>query len=283
MRSAAWSPTCATTSSRTVNQPLAVLAEGRVRRRLRRAGRERPRAPSRASASRSRRSSHGAPRRHAVPGPEPHPDRWRCRAATSRATSCTRLFEAAYWQRFQVELPEIRPVLVNLHTAVIGKRRPVAARGRSTPPSRARASPRRCGRTAPVWFDGRWLETPVYRREQLAEGRRLRRPGDRRAARLHDRDRAGKSGRDGRDRQSDHLGMRLACEITMPRSGEPDCHPARKRKDDLDASKTAGISSQALCSNRIEALCFAYFHLGLQMKVGRPPAETGGLFRGTRQ
>ncbi len=29
-----------------------------------------------------------------------------------------RLFEAAYWQRFQVELTEIRPVLVNLHTAV---------------------------------------------------------------------------------------------------------------------------------------------------------------------
>jgi N-methylhydantoinase A len=29
-------------------------------------------------------------------------------------------FEAAYWQRFGVELSEIRPVLVNLHTAVIG-------------------------------------------------------------------------------------------------------------------------------------------------------------------
>ena len=31
-------------------------------------------------------------------------------------------FAAAYWKRFSVELPEIRPVLVNLHTAVIGKR-----------------------------------------------------------------------------------------------------------------------------------------------------------------
>ena len=36
------------------------------------------------------------------------------------------LFEAAYWQRFGVELPEIRPVLVNLHTAVIGKRKGVS-------------------------------------------------------------------------------------------------------------------------------------------------------------
>jgi hypothetical protein len=32
-------------------------------------------------------------------------------------------------------------------------------------------------------------------------------------------------------------------------------------------------------SNRIEPLCFAYFHLGPQMKVGRPPAETGALSR----
>src|SRR5499433_1468445 len=37
-----------------------------------------------------------------------------------------RLFDEAYWQRFQVELREIRPVLVNLHTAVIGRRRPVS-------------------------------------------------------------------------------------------------------------------------------------------------------------
>jgi hypothetical protein len=29
----------------------------------------------------------------------------------------------------------------------------------------------------------------------------------------------------------------------------------------------------------VEPLCFAYFHLGPQMKVGRPPAETGALSR----
>ena len=32
------------------------------------------------------------------------------------------LFESAYWKRFEVELPEIRAVLVNLHTTVLGRR-----------------------------------------------------------------------------------------------------------------------------------------------------------------
>jgi len=32
------------------------------------------------------------------------------------------LFENAYWKRFEVELPEIRAVLVNLHTTVLGRR-----------------------------------------------------------------------------------------------------------------------------------------------------------------
>ena len=49
-------------------------------------------------------------------------------AAITRRRSCASAFAAAYWQRFGVELPEIRPVLVNLHTAVIGKRKPVSLR-----------------------------------------------------------------------------------------------------------------------------------------------------------
>ena len=36
------------------------------------------------------------------------------------------LFENAYWKRFEVELPEIRAVLVNLHTAVLGRRPGIA-------------------------------------------------------------------------------------------------------------------------------------------------------------
>ena len=77
-----------------------------------------------------------------------------------------RLFEAAYWQRFQVELKEIRPVLVNLHTAAIGRRRPPAlaaiARGEPRASLTDAVSERRR-----VWFDDGWIETPVYRRDRL--------------------------------------------------------------------------------------------------------------------
>ncbi len=84
-------------------------------------------------------------------------------------------FEAAYWQRFQVRLTEIRPVLVNLHTAVIGRRKPLSfeALGRGAPAASldtARISRR------PVWFDGGWIDTPVYRREWLPEGSRFEGP-----------------------------------------------------------------------------------------------------------
>ena len=46
--------------------------------------------------------------------------------ATPSLDELQALFERAYWQRFEVELPEIRAVLVNLHTAVLGRRPGVA-------------------------------------------------------------------------------------------------------------------------------------------------------------
>ncbi len=75
-------------------------------------------------------------------------------------------FATAYWNRFHVRLPEIRPVLVNLHAAVIGRRKPLSfeALGRGAPAAsldQARVARR------PVWFDGARLDTPVYRREWL--------------------------------------------------------------------------------------------------------------------
>ncbi len=75
-------------------------------------------------------------------------------------------FEKTYWHRFQVELPEIRAVLVNLHTAVIGKRRtlPLGDLGRGKPAPSVAAAVRT---TRPVWFDGGWHDTPVLRREAL--------------------------------------------------------------------------------------------------------------------
>ncbi|HSD43886.1 MAG TPA: hydantoinase/oxoprolinase family protein [Burkholderiales bacterium] len=79
-----------------------------------------------------------------------------------------RLFEAAYWQRFQVELKEIRPVLVNLHTAAIGRRRPVSLEAVAHGEPRAGLRDAEVERRR-VWFDVGWLETPVYRREWLPE------------------------------------------------------------------------------------------------------------------
>ena len=104
------------------------------------------------------------------------------------------LFEAAYWQRFQVALPEIRPVLVNLHTAVIGRRRPVplaalrAPRAATVARGSGRPNAARCGSTAA----GR--DCGVSPR-LAARAARVRRAGGHRAARLHDPDRARVPGR----------------------------------------------------------------------------------------
>lgn len=78
------------------------------------------------------------------------------------------LFGKAYWQRFQVDLPELRPVLVNLHTAVIGGRNvvPIEALNPHTGGHRANACEFRL-----VWFGGQWMKTAIYQREGLSAGR----------------------------------------------------------------------------------------------------------------
>jgi N-methylhydantoinase A len=78
-----------------------------------------------------------------------------------------KLFEAAYWQRFGVELPEIKPVLVNLHTAVIGKRKAVSLKSIAAAQPRATMAQAQRGRR-PVWFESAgWVDTPLYVREHL--------------------------------------------------------------------------------------------------------------------
>ena len=75
-------------------------------------------------------------------------------------------FAAAYFRRFGIELAEIPPVLVNLHTAVIGVRPEIslaalAATERAPTLKAAQVGERR------VWFADSWRQTPVYAREKL--------------------------------------------------------------------------------------------------------------------
>ncbi|MBL8381807.1 MAG: hydantoinase/oxoprolinase family protein [Burkholderiales bacterium] len=75
-------------------------------------------------------------------------------------------FEAAYWLRFGVELKEIRPVLVNLHTAVIGRRRPLSLAAIAAAAPRPTLAEARIAERS-VWFAGGRVAAPVYRREWL--------------------------------------------------------------------------------------------------------------------
>ena len=84
-------------------------------------------------------------------------------------------FEAAYWQRFGVELKEIRPMLVNLSTAVIGKRRPVDLKAIAAAAPKSGLHEAQVGMRA-VWFDGGAVDTPVYKREWLPAGARFSGP-----------------------------------------------------------------------------------------------------------
>jgi len=75
------------------------------------------------------------------------------------------LFEKAYWTRFEVELPEIRAMLVNVHTAVIGLRPRfdlAVLSGRAAP-----HAARKLFRS--VCFEGGFRQTPVYQRASLPQ------------------------------------------------------------------------------------------------------------------
>lgn len=73
-------------------------------------------------------------------------------------------FHAAYRARFEMELPEMIPILVNVRTTITGKREPVdlsVFRPGEGELEAARKGARR------VWFGGEWLETEIYAREAL--------------------------------------------------------------------------------------------------------------------
>ncbi len=91
-------------------------------------------------------------------------------AAPTRAAMAA-MFEAAYLGRFGVRLPEIRAVLVNLHTTVVGRRRPfdlASLLGEATGEARAG--------TTRFYADGAWQEAAVWHRERLRPGARVAGP-----------------------------------------------------------------------------------------------------------
>ena len=74
-------------------------------------------------------------------------------------------FEKSYLDRFGVELPEIRAVLVNLHTAIIGRRKEVPLTALiSKKYQRKKIEDCQIG-TRQVWFETGWEKTPIYKRE----------------------------------------------------------------------------------------------------------------------
>ncbi|MDF1792276.1 MAG: hydantoinase/oxoprolinase family protein, partial [Thalassobaculaceae bacterium] len=92
-------------------------------------------------------------------------------AAAPSLDDLGRRFAAAYWERFAVDLPEIRPVLVNLHTAVLGHRPAIPLAQLAASETRAATLDGARESLRDVWFEGTgWCTTPIYRRETLPEG-----------------------------------------------------------------------------------------------------------------
>ena len=96
------------------------------------------------------------------------------RADVSRA-EIQAAFEAAYFARFQVRLPEIRAVLVNLNTSVIGRRPPFPLAALLDPAARARLHEARLGERR-LYADGAWHRAAVWQRERLPEAARISGP-----------------------------------------------------------------------------------------------------------
>jgi len=86
------------------------------------------------------------------------------------------LFETAYFARFQVELPEIRAVLVNLVTSVIGKRRAFPIASLIDPAARASKVADAVIGERQMYADGRWQSAQVLERVKLPIGARISGP-----------------------------------------------------------------------------------------------------------
>jgi N-methylhydantoinase A len=79
-------------------------------------------------------------------------------------------FEKAYFHRFQVRLPEIRAVLVNLVTSVIGRRKAFPLSSLLASSDRKASAAQAVIGERQVHADGRWWPAKVYARDALPVG-----------------------------------------------------------------------------------------------------------------
>lgn len=149
----------------TINQPVAVLDEARLREVLERHRSEGEELISKEAVKpETIRVTHSADMQfvgqtHIINVPLP--------SASVTRQELQALFEKAYFARFKVELPEIRANLVNLNTSVTGVRPAIDLSRLIDPAGRARTLDEALRETRPVWYAGKWHDTPVYAREKL--------------------------------------------------------------------------------------------------------------------
>lgn len=77
------------------------------------------------------------------------------------------LFATAYFERFQVELPEIRPAVVSVNTSIIGRRPQIDLSVLIDPKGRKNSLEDAQTGTRSVWFESGWTDTPIYWRDHL--------------------------------------------------------------------------------------------------------------------
>ena len=94
--------------------------------------------------------------------------------ATPTAAMLRARFEAVYWERFKVELPEIRARIVTVNTSVIGISAPVDL-SQLIDPAQRQATATPTGHRQ-VTFDGTAHQTPIYWRDHLPADAKLTGP-----------------------------------------------------------------------------------------------------------
>ena len=90
-------------------------------------------------------------------------------ASNSSREAVQAAFEEVYYARFKLRLPEIRAVLITLHTGVIGRREAVSLASLTGGVARAERVEDAQTESRQVFFDT-WMETPIYARDRLPLG-----------------------------------------------------------------------------------------------------------------